>query len=75
MHLEGPLENILVGCLPHEVTQSVLADFFGQAVPRWADEGAAIVSEDAVERSATTSWPAGSSAPRVGPFPCGACST
>lgn len=50
MSLEGSLERILASCLPHEVAHTVLADYFGKPVPRWADEGAAILSEDDDER-------------------------
>ncbi|MDX2036131.1 MAG: hypothetical protein SFX72_05730 [Isosphaeraceae bacterium] len=36
--------------LPHEITHVVLADFFlEQQVPRWADEGIAVLSEPAAE--------------------------
>ena len=51
MNLEGSLERILTSALPHEVTHTVLADRFGRALPRWADEGAAILAEDAEEQA------------------------
>jgi len=35
--------------LPHEVTHTVLAHHFGQAVPRWADEGGSVLSENEEE--------------------------
>lgn len=38
--------NLLVAVLPHEATHAVLAGNFGkQPVPRWADEGMAVLSE------------------------------
>jgi tetratricopeptide (TPR) repeat protein len=38
--------NMTVGVLPHETTHVVLAGHFGDhAVPRWADEGMAVLSE------------------------------
>jgi RNA polymerase sigma factor (sigma-70 family) len=50
MHLEGSLERLLTSALPHEVTHTVLADYFGSPVPRWADEGGAVMSEDDEEQ-------------------------
>jgi RNA polymerase sigma factor (sigma-70 family) len=50
MHLEGPLDRLLASVLPHEVTHTILAHHLGQPVPRWADEGAAVMSEDEEER-------------------------
>ncbi len=50
MALEGSLDQILTSALPHEVTHTILADHFRQPVPRWADEGAAILAEDAEEQ-------------------------
>jgi RNA polymerase sigma factor (sigma-70 family) len=52
MHLEGPLDRILSGCLPHEVTHTILADYFGGPLPRWADEGVAVMAEDEEEQQA-----------------------
>jgi RNA polymerase sigma factor (sigma-70 family) len=49
MQLEGPLDQLLRSGLPHEVTHTVLAHAFGRPVPRWADEGAAVLSEDREE--------------------------
>jgi hypothetical protein len=48
MMLEGPLERILAANLPHEITHTVLAHALGRPVPRWADEGAAMHSEEAM---------------------------
>lgn len=44
LHLDDP--GILIGVLPHEATHVVLAGRFGeQPVPRWADEGMAVLTE------------------------------
>jgi hypothetical protein len=46
IHLHGARELLLSGVLPHEVTHAVLAGRFGgERVPRWADEGMAILAE------------------------------
>ena len=38
--------NMLVAVLPHETTHTVVAGNFGdQPVPRWADEGMAVLTE------------------------------
>jgi RNA polymerase sigma factor (sigma-70 family) len=50
MNLGGPLETILANTLPHEMTHVILAHSFGQPLPRWADEGAAIMAEGDKER-------------------------
>jgi RNA polymerase sigma factor (sigma-70 family) len=46
MHVEGSLERLLASVVPHEVTHTVLADHFRGSVPRWADEGIAVLAED-----------------------------
>ncbi len=46
MSLEGRLDRILASALPHEVTHTVFAGTFGGPMPRWADEGASLLSED-----------------------------
>ena len=51
MTVEGPLDRILASVLPHEVTHTVFAHYFRCAVPRWADEGGSVLSEDDVERA------------------------
>jgi len=44
LHCDDP--NMLTGVLPHETTHVVLAGrFVDQPVPRWADEGMAVLSE------------------------------
>jgi hypothetical protein len=51
LHCDNP--NMTTGVLPHETTHVVLAGRFGvHAVPRWADEGIAVLSEprDRIER-------------------------
>jgi hypothetical protein len=44
--LRGSMDELLNRVLPHEVTHTVLISYFGRPIPRWADEGAAILSED-----------------------------
>lgn len=51
MEVEGTLDTVLTSVVPHEVTHAVLAHHFGRPVPRWADEGAAVLSENTPERS------------------------
>jgi hypothetical protein len=46
MSVEGRLDRILASAIPHEVTHTVFAAFFGAPMPRWADEGASMLSED-----------------------------
>ena len=50
VHCDDP--NYAIGVLPHEVTHVVLAGRFPGPLPRWADEGMAVLSEprDRVER-------------------------
>jgi hypothetical protein len=50
MQLQGSLDRILLGCLPHEITHTILADHFRAPIPRWADEGAAVLAEDEEEQ-------------------------
>lgn len=45
IRLEGPGERLLEYVLPHELTHAVLVTALGEALPRWADEGAAMLSE------------------------------
>jgi hypothetical protein len=49
MHLEGTLERILDGVLPHEMSHVVLTQHFGRPFPRWADEGGATLAEGAAQ--------------------------
>ncbi len=48
--VEGRLDRILASALPHEITHTVFAAYFGGPMPRWADEGASLLSEDERER-------------------------
>ena len=50
MTVEGRIDRILNSALPHEVTHTVFAAYFGGPMPRWADEGASLLSEDLRER-------------------------
>jgi hypothetical protein len=50
MTVEGRLDRILASALPHEVTHTIFAAYFGGPMPRWADEGASLLSEDLRER-------------------------
>jgi len=50
MTVEGRLDRILASALPHEVTHTIFAAYFGGPMPRWADEGASLLSEDLLER-------------------------
>jgi hypothetical protein len=45
IELRGPLDRMLETLVPHEVLHTVLASHFRDAVPRWADEGAALSVE------------------------------
>ncbi len=46
VNLRADHANIVAAILPHEVTHVVLADLFPhQQIPRWADEGMAVLSE------------------------------
>lgn len=50
MTVEGRLDRILASAVPHEVTHTIFAAYFGGPMPRWADEGASLLSEDLRER-------------------------
>ncbi len=50
MEIRGEVKQLLTSVLPHEVTHTVLAHHFGRAVPRWADEGGSVLSENDDER-------------------------
>jgi hypothetical protein len=50
MEISGPVERMLNSVLPHEVTHTIFAHHFRFPVPRWADEGGAVLSEDDLER-------------------------
>jgi hypothetical protein len=50
MRIRGPKERLLNSVLPHEITHTVFAFYFQAPVPRWADEGGSVLSEDDRER-------------------------
>jgi hypothetical protein len=50
MEIRGEAKQLLNSVLPHEVTHTVLAHHFGRPVPRWADEGGSVLSENDEER-------------------------
>jgi hypothetical protein len=50
MEIKGSAQQLLYSVLPHEVTHTVLAEHFGRPVPRWADEGGSVLSENEQER-------------------------
>jgi hypothetical protein len=50
MEIHGPAKQLLNSVLPHEITHTVLAHHFGRPVPRWADEGGSVLSENDEER-------------------------
>jgi hypothetical protein len=50
MTTEGTLDRVLTSVLPHEVSHAVLAAHFRRPVPRWFDEGAAVMAECREER-------------------------
>lgn len=50
MKIFGKVDALLESVLPHEVTHTVLAHHFGVPVPRWADEGGSVLSENDNER-------------------------
>lgn len=50
MEIKGKLDQLLNSVLPHEITHTILADHFGRPVPRWADEGGSVLSENDEER-------------------------
>jgi hypothetical protein len=50
MQIRGPLDRLIYSVLPHEITHTVFAYHFKSPVPRWADEGGSVLSEDDPER-------------------------
>ena len=50
MEIRGDVRQLLNSVLPHEITHTVLAEHFGRPVPRWADEGGSVLSENDEER-------------------------
>lgn len=50
MNVQGSLERVLDSVIPHEVSHTILASYFRQPLPRWADEGAATLAEHSSEQ-------------------------
>ena len=50
MKIFGPPDRLLDAVLPHEVTHTIFATYFGRPLPRWADEGACTTVEHESER-------------------------
>lgn len=50
MNVQGPLDRILDSVLPHEISHTIFACHFRRPLPRWADEGAATLAEDDIEK-------------------------
>ncbi|MCS7022086.1 MAG: hypothetical protein NZU63_09685 [Gemmataceae bacterium] len=50
MEIRGEVRQLLYSVLPHEITHTVFAHYFGRPVPRWADEGGSVLSENEEER-------------------------
>lgn len=53
MSVQGTRERILDSVLPHEISHTIFASYFGKLnkyVPRWADEGAATTVEHEAEK-------------------------
>lgn len=51
MTIEGSAERVLDSVLPHEITHTIFATYFGCPLPRWADEGACTTVENPSERT------------------------
>lgn len=49
MNIQGSKERLIDSVLPHEVTHTVFASYFREAIPRWADEGACTTVEHPAE--------------------------
>jgi hypothetical protein len=51
MQIQGSRERLLDSVLPHEVTHTIFATYFGRPLPRWADEGACTSVEHVSEKA------------------------
>lgn len=51
MWVKGTPERILDSVLPHEITHTILATYFGRPLPRWADEGICTMVEHPSEKN------------------------
>lgn len=57
LHLRADDTARLETLMVHELTHVVLADFFAEhQIPRWADEGIAVLSEPATRRTKQSEW-------------------
>lgn len=54
MNVQGSMERILDSVIPHEVNHTVFACYFRRPLPRWADEGAATLTEHESEKARQT---------------------
>lgn len=54
MTVQGSMERILDSVIPHEVNHTVFACYFRRPLPRWADEGAATLTEHESEKARQT---------------------
>lgn len=50
MIVHGPADRLLDSVLPHEITHTIFASYFGQRLPRWVDEGACTTVEHPAEK-------------------------
>ena len=56
INLRADHPNLQAAILPHEITHVILADLFpSQQIPRWADEGMAVLAEPSSEQKARAS--------------------
>ena len=56
INLRADHPNLQAAILPHEITHVILADLFPtQQIPRWADEGMAVLAEPSSEQQARAS--------------------
>ena len=51
MSIQGSRQRLLDSVLPHEITHTIFATYFGRPLPRWADEGACTSVEHNSEKS------------------------
>ena len=51
IEMQGSPERLMDYVLPHEITHAILVTALGKALPRWADEGAAMIAEAQSEQT------------------------
>ncbi len=51
IEMQGSPDRLMDYVLPHEITHAILVTALGKAMPRWADEGAAMTAEAQSERN------------------------